>query len=209
MQQKNIWGKVCDCGNEVFDYFDENFYVMPKDYEKIMICPKCKTTNKISTNDAENFYKSKIFECFEGVYGNVLELGCGDGILTKYLATLQKVERITSVDLCNTLKLKSEKVKFKQLDLNQIEKFTPNISYDFVVCKDILMYLDDIEKLFFYLSKYSVNLLLLNWFNFEHKNCINKATPTKIVNIIKKYYKVVDLEYPHFYKWGYLIKAEK
>jgi len=70
------------------------------------------------------------------------------------------------------------------------------------------MYLDDIDYTFSKLSKLSNKIVLLNWYNENHKNCLNKTKPNDIVKILKKYYNDIKIEYPYFYKYGYLIKGE-
>ena len=80
--------------------------------------------------------------------------------------------------------------RFKRVDLNDIYEGAFNEHFDYVVCKDVLMYLDDIDYTFNKLSKISDKIILLNWYNVNHKNCLNKTNPSDILNIIKKYYKI-------------------
>ena len=81
-----------------------------------------------------------------------------------------------------------------------------NKRFDYIVCKDVLMYLENIDYTFNKLAKISDKIILLNWYNEKHKNCLNKTSPEEILMILKKYYKDIDIYYPGFYKYGYLIK---
>ena len=70
------------------------------------------------------------------------------------------------------------------------------------------MYLDDVQYTFEKLSKISNKIVLLNWYDINHKNCLNKTSPLKVLEILNKYYKNLDIQYPYFYKKGYLIKSK-
>ena len=80
--------------------------------------------------------------------------------------------------------------------------------FDYIVCRDVVMYLNDIDYTFNKLSKISNKIVLLNWYKKEHKNCLNKTSPEDIFKILVKYYKNIEISYPYFYKWGYLIKTK-
>jgi len=211
-ENKNIWGKYCKCGNMVYDYFFEHIY-SEENIEKAVICPKCKNDIVISKEDARTFYNNLIYKCFENVKGKVLELGCGGGLLTKYLSKKKDVELLVAID--NDMSneeinyIHSLTNNFYNIDLNDFNESVFNTHFDYVVCKDVLMYLANIEETFKKLSNISDNVILLNWHNENHKNCHNKTKPNTIVEILKKYYNNIVIEYPSFYKWGYLIKTEE
>ncbi len=199
---------MCECGAEVSGLFDENFYNEPDTSYKILVCPKCKNRLKVSKKTAIDFYQNKIFACFNAAHGNVLEIGCGDGLLTKSLIKNKLITKITAIDIIDGQNIADPKVDFIQFDLNKIEEFNPPMVYDFAVCRDVLMYLDNIETLVANLAKYCKNLIFLNWYQPSHKNCLNKTSPETIAKLVKKYYNSVQLSYPEFYRWGYLLTAQ-
>lgn len=90
MIDKNIWGTVCECGNEVFDYYDEHPWCEDKTIVKTVKCSNCGKINNIMIDKAEEYYNRKIFDCFSNLYGNILEIGCGGGLITEYVRGLEK-----------------------------------------------------------------------------------------------------------------------
>lgn len=206
MGDKNVWGCICECGYEVFDYFDEHPWCEDQSIIKIIKCNKCNRIHEINCSKAEEFYNNKIFSCFKNVYGNVLEIGCGGGLVTEYVARLKDVKYLATVDvddesICNISD------KHYKLDLNDFDEMVFEKKFDFVICRDVLMYLKDIDYTFNKLSKISNNVVLLNWHDVHHKNCLNKTEPLKILKTLNKYYDNLVIEYPFFYKKGYLIKS--
>ena len=205
MNAKNIWGCVCDCDNEVYDYFDEHPWSEEK-IVKVIVCNHCGKTHEIDCKKAKEFYNNKIFDCFKSVSGSVLEIGCGGGLISQYVVGLENVTYLATLDIDDE-SISEVANKHYQLDLNNFDENAFKTKFDFIICRDVLMYLDDIEYTFSKLSKISDKVILLNWYDVNHKNCLNKTTPLKILEILNKYYKNLDIEYPYFYKNGYLIKS--
>lgn len=206
MNDKNIWGCMCDCGNEAFDYFDEHPWCGDKSILKTVTCSKCGRTYKIDCVAGEDFYNQKVLECFKDIYGNVLEIGCGGGFISNYVMNLKDVNYLVTIDkdeesICRISD------KHYQLDLNNFDENVFETKFDFIICRDVLMYLDDVQYTFEKLSKISNKIVLLNWYDINHKNCLNKTSPLKVLEILNKYYKNLDIQYPYFYKKGYLIKS--
>ncbi|MBR4270312.1 MAG: class I SAM-dependent methyltransferase [Clostridia bacterium] len=211
--KNNIVGYECRCGEEVSFLSELHPYSWSDDFSLELTCPKCKQAHTIDKTEAINFNAHKAHQLFDGIYGNVLEIGCEYGLLTNYISKNEKVNSITCVDIEDYLKsrlLKSKKTKFVLADLEKLDTKKLDKKYDFLVCKDVLMCIMDIEKLVEKLSKICENVLILNWFNKESKNCKNKnATPMKVKNIFAKYYQNIKLSYPHIYNYCYLISASK
>ena len=201
---KNIWGKKCSCGRDVYDYFEEHPWG-EEHITKEVVCLNCKKKNIITRDEARAYYNNLIYDIFKEVNGNVLDIGCGGGLLTKYLLNKKEVNKVVAIDKDDDTDVKDVFVK---VDLDDFDESIFDIHFDYVVCRDVLMYLKDIEYTFSKLSKVSDKIILLNWFNEEHKNCLNKTSPTEILNILSKYYKNIEISYPSFYKWGYLIKSK-
>ena len=206
MINKNIWGCICECGEEVFDYFDDHPWSNDKSILKTIKCNKCGRLCKIDCKIAGQFYNDKIFQCFKEVSGSVLEIGCGGGLISEYVASLETVTSLVTVDIDqDSMSIIAN--KHYQMDLNNFDEDNFREKFDYVICRDVLMYLDDIEYTFSKLSKISNKVILLNWYDKNHKNCLNKTPPLKILDILNKYYKNLVIEYPYFYKNGYLIKS--
>lgn len=199
---KNIWGTKCKCGYDVFAYVSEHPW-MDVEATYTVTCLKCGLKNEITRENAETFYNDKIFECFKDVKGRVLEIGCGGGFLTEYLHGKEDVSYVCGIDLDGENNFCDEYIcmDINDLDVDSIGK------YDYVVCRDVLMYLDDLDDVFSKLSKVSDKVVLLNWYNPNHKNCHNKTCIEDVFKIVSKYYKELELEYPVFYKQGYLIRS--
>ena len=99
MTDKNIWGCKCNCGNEVFDYFDEHPWCNDRNIMKLVACSKCGVINKIDCLKAEKFYNEKVLNCFSDIYGNVLEIGCGGGFVSEYVINLKNVNYLATLDI--------------------------------------------------------------------------------------------------------------
>ncbi len=211
--KNNIVGYECECGEEVSFLSELHPYGWSDDFTLELTCPKCKQSHIISKSEAINFNAHKVHQLFDSIYGNVLEIGCEYGLLTNYISKNDKVKSITCIDIedySDSRLLKNSKIKFVQQDLENLKLTSLKKDYDFLVCKDVLMYIMDIEKLVEKLSKVCKNVLMINWFNAEKHNCKNKnASPLKVKKIFAKYYKNVSLSYPHVYNDCYLIKASK
>lgn len=203
-QNKNIWGKKCACGNDVYDFFDEHVW-SESNIGKEVVCSSCKQKVFIKIEEAREYYNDLIYSCFKEVKGNVLDIGCGGGLLTKYLLSKDEVDNVLAIDKDDKTDVKDI---FMKIDLNDFDEDIFKMSFDYIVCKDVLMYLNDIDYTFRKLSKISDKVILLNWHNINHKNCLNKTSPEDILTILNKYYNNLEISYPFFYKWGYLIKSK-
>ena len=205
MNNKNIWGTYCVCGNELFEYVDSHPWDDEAEFKTIIKCEKCGRTTIVNREIAEEYYNNKIYGCFSSVKGNVIEIGCGGGFLTDFICNKENVDSILAIDIDDELEKENNKIKFVKMDLNDINESIFDKKYDYLICRDVLMYLDDLEKVISVLSKVSSKVCLLNWYNENHRNCINKTRPEDVFGIVKKYYKNVVIEYPSFYKCGYFI----
>ena len=204
-KNENIWGTKCICGSEVFTFVKEHPWI-EGEVSHVVKCPNCGEYNKISKEQAACFYESKVYNLFDEVKGRVLELGSGGGFITKYLSNKENVEYICAIDIDDESNEYANRYIHGNID--DIELLNINENFDYVVCRDVLMYLNDLDKVFYEISKISSKLLLLNWYNPNHKNCHNKTNPVEIFELANKYFKDIEIEYPSFYKWGYLIKSK-
>ena len=203
LQNKNMWAKICACGNLVSITTKDSPFLLSNNITKRKKCNNCGKYLSITTKDAYNYVLNQISNTFKNISGNVLEIGCGGGFLTKQLKNNKSIKQLIVCD-CEAENLPN----FVQIDLNNFNEKIFNMHFDYIVCKDVLMYLKNIDYTFNKLSKISTNICLLNWYNKSHKNCINKTEPQNILNILSKYYNNLELIYPQYYKYGYIIKTK-
>ena len=93
-----IWGSICDCGTECSILQNK---VHPWDHISLiirMVCPKCGNIVDIDKKKAEKFYNNKIFSYYDDLYGTVMDLGCGGGLLTKHIIKNEDITRIICID---------------------------------------------------------------------------------------------------------------
>jgi ubiquinone/menaquinone biosynthesis C-methylase UbiE len=89
-------------------------------------------------------------------FNNCLEVGSGTGKNTEWL--INKTEQITCIDLSEEMiaiakeKIKSEKIKFKQADINQNWDFK-NEKFDLVTFSLVLEHIENLDKIFKEVSK--------------------------------------------------------
>ena len=208
MNDKNVWGTICECSNEVYTFKDEHPWNGDEEIIETLTCDKCGKVHDINCFKASEFLENKIYECFKNASGNVLEIGCGGGLVTNCLKNNDKVKYLVTLD-CDDESVSEISDKHIKMDLNHLDMSKFGIEFDYVVCRDVLMYLNDIEYTLKELSKISKKVILLNWYNVNHKNCINKTEPVKILEIASKYYDNLELVYPWFYKNGYIIRTKE
>ena len=208
MNDKNIWGTYCECNNEVYTFKDEHPWNGDTEILEKVKCDKCGKIIEINCFKASEYLETKIYECFKNVSGRVLEIGCGGGLVTNYLVNNPKVEYLVTLDNDDE-SISEVSNRHINMDLNIIDICVFDDSFDYVVCRDVLMYLEDIDYTLKELSKISKKVVLLNWYNINHKNCINKTEPEKILEIANKYFDNLELIYPSFYKNGYIIQTKE
>ena len=208
MNKKNLFGTICKCGKKIKIYLDSHPYGVDDSFVLDVVCPKCKKEQKISKSEIVSFYENEIRGLFDNAFGNVLEIGCGGGFITRHLLKNKNVKSITAIDV-DDISFSHPKLKFIKQDLEDYKNIDLTQKYDFLVCKDIFMYLMNLEEILDKILPKCKNIILLNWYNKEHKNCKNKnATPLKVKHIIEKHFKTAKLTYPKIYKWNYLITNE-
>ena len=213
MKKQNIIGTICDCKSEVFQMREEHPYGVPEDYALKLVCKKCGKQNIITKEKSIKFYEQKVRAVFNNAAGSVLEIGCGGGFLTKALIDNKNITKIVAVDKDDVLRenvKNNKKLSFVKLDLDYLDETIFKQKFDYVVCKDVLMQLKDYDIVIKKLSRVAKNMILLNWFNKNHKNCFNKnAGPIKVKRALQKHYRHVTLSYPKLYNWCYLLFASE
>ncbi|MDQ0475516.1 bifunctional 2-polyprenyl-6-hydroxyphenol methylase/3-demethylubiquinol 3-O-methyltransferase UbiG [Chryseobacterium sp. MDT2-18] len=90
-------------------------------------------------------------------FGNCLEIGCGTGKNTEWLATFS--DYVVAVDFSDEMltkakqKIKADNVKFIQADINKEWNFTENTKYDLVTFSLILEHIENLDIIFQKLSE--------------------------------------------------------
>ncbi|MEG1142228.1 MAG: hypothetical protein RSE41_07270 [Clostridia bacterium] len=80
-----IWGTYCKCGNDCSILQNKHH---PWDDTQFSIKLKCNVCNSdvvVDKNSAKIFYNNKIYSYFRNLYGEIVDLGCGGGFLSRYL----------------------------------------------------------------------------------------------------------------------------
>jgi ubiquinone/menaquinone biosynthesis C-methylase UbiE len=111
-------------------------------------------TNLNKTRDME----AKVFRsCLSGMYfKNCLEIGCGTGKNTEWLAT--QADHVTAVDLSEEMlskareKIRSDRVEFKQADINSGWNFSDG-GFDLVTFSLVLEHIQDLDHIFSEVSR--------------------------------------------------------
>ncbi|MTI70550.1 MAG: hypothetical protein FH751_09910 [Firmicutes bacterium] len=70
-------GKQCECGNECF-VLQNQFHPWDESSFSVKIkCPECDDIVKIEKIDTEKYYNQKIYNYFNNMSGEIIDLGCG------------------------------------------------------------------------------------------------------------------------------------
>ncbi len=80
-----IWGTRCQCGCECGILQNQHHPWINTEFIVKLICPACGREVSIDKNSAETFYNKKIYSYFNDLYGTVVDFGCGDSFLSRYL----------------------------------------------------------------------------------------------------------------------------
>ncbi|MFN0083380.1 MAG: class I SAM-dependent methyltransferase [Ferruginibacter sp.] len=90
-------------------------------------------------------------------FGNCLEIGCGTGKNTEWLASI--ADNILAVDLSKEMltkakqKISAKNVKFVQADINKEWSFTDNNNFDLATFSLVLEHIENLDLVFQQLSK--------------------------------------------------------
>lgn len=210
-----IWGTKCNCGNQCSILQNEHHPWDETDFKIKLKCEQCGSELVVDKSSAEIFYNNKIYGYYENLYGNVIDLGCGGGFLSRRLLSNKSIEKIYGIDLdedcAEELKdIRSEKFNFINLDLcNLSEQFLEN-SIDFLVSRDVFMFIEDTNKYLDDVTKIvKKEIRQMGWYIESNSRIKNKLSPNEIKEEYEKRGWNVELEYLNWYKGGYFIKANK
>ncbi len=212
-----IWGTKCTCGEENYVLQNQFHPWNETDYKIKIKCSKCNRQLEIDHLAAEAFYNKKIYHFFNDVEGTILDIGSGGGFLTQQLIDKQNVNKVYAIDIDNQSEIEINKlvdmnknVKFKCLDVKDISETFEAQSIDYIVNRDVFMFMEDPEKYFNDVTTIArKGLRQMGWFINGNKRMKNNLSPYKIVEELKQRKWKVELEILDWYKSGYFIKADK
>ncbi len=213
IQHSNIvWGNKCNCGNNI-DILQNQFH--PWDTEtnfKITIkCSNCGIINTISQKEASNYYNNKIYEIYDEISGNIIDLGCGGGFLSSLAK--QKGCHVLGIDidkkssdLIGTNLDIFENLDINSLNINSLEKKYIT-KYNYIIHRDVFMFISNTENYFKQIKNVGKGVIHVGWFVKNNKRMKNLLTPDQI---LQKYLEAgfkASIEYLEWYASGYVIKA--
>lgn len=210
-----VWGTYCSCGNECSIIQNQHHPWVDSTFSVQMKCASCGNRVVINQNSARKFYNEKVYSFFTGLNGTVIDFGCGDGFLSRYLLSQDDIDTIYGVDVDSesmeqTRDILSHKFTFKKYDgcnLNNI--FLPN-SVDYLVSRDVFMFISDYNRYFC-----DVNLIVkkgirqMGWYKKSDSRIKNQLEPQQIAQKYQDMGWHVHLEELDWYKSSYSISADK
>lgn len=169
----------------------------------------------IDKERAEEFYNNKIYSYYNDLYGKIIDLGCGSGFLSRFLINQNKIEKIYGLDFDTQCKkdladIDKRKFQFIEADINELDGYFGSGSVDFLVSRDVFMFIEDTDKYFEDVTKFvNKGVRQMGWYMEENTRMKNKLKPEQIAEeYVKRGWKV-KLEYLDWYKYGYFIRANK
>lgn len=119
---------------------------------------------------------------------NILDLGCGNGVLLKRLKNI-KFSSYTGVDLASKAIEEAARIVDERSNFicESIEDFQPNKKYDIIIFNESLYYLDDPIKTLFKFNNYlssNGKIIISMWDSKERNN--------KLWKLIEKKFNVID-----------------
>lgn len=211
-----VWGTKCKYGNNIeilvtnhHPWVEDNFTIKTQ-------CNKCGNEVIIDRSKAEQYYNKKIYDKFSGLSGQVLDLGCGGGFLSSYAVQQINVNHVYGIDIDNSCLdglndlRNNAKFNFINSDICNINKIFKKDSLDFLISRDVFMFVADTNKFFDDVTNMVTNgILQMGWYIKDNQRMQNHLLPEEIVDEYKKRGWKVSLEYLDWYKCGYFIKALK
>ncbi len=205
-----IWGTHCDCGEDCFILQNQFHPWVQCDFVVKMNCQKCGKEIMISQKEAMEFYNEKIYSCFHSVKGDIIDLGCGGGFITQFIANLDHVREVFGLDIQDSTVGKENKVTFIKDDISNISKYFKEKSVDYIVHRDVFMFISDTKQYFDDVSKIvKRGVIQLGWYMKDNVRMLNQMHPEEIKTELEKKGFHVKLSYLDWYKCGYLIEANK
>ena len=140
--------------------------------------------------------------------GNILDAGCGEGNLSKFLLEEKNYLKIEGCDLNYNCKFNHKNFNYFQMDLDK--EFFPLIQFDVIIFADVLEHLKEPEKVLEqtsrYTNKFIISLPNLNFFVYRiypklenppkgESQHLHHWKLDEFLNLLPKGFKVVKKEY--------------
>jgi ubiquinone/menaquinone biosynthesis C-methylase UbiE len=209
-----IWGPKCQCGKKVSILQTDHHPWVKTDFTPVVTCSNCNRQLKIDQQAAAKFYNQLIAEQFQGLSGQILDLGCGSGFLSYIALQNPQVEFVTGLDSdansAEPFSQLDENSKFIHADVSQLDQFFSEDSVDWIICRDFLMFVKDTGRFFDAITKISkTGLKMMNWYRPSDARVQNKLAPSQIKDELEKRGWKIELKPLEWYSAGYLITALK
>lgn len=212
-----IWGTYCKCGKECSILQNEHHPWIDTTFTIKLKCNFCGNEIIIDKKSAEAFYNSKIYSYYNGLYGNIIDLGCGSGFLSRYLLNQKNIDKIYGLDsdeacaneLADIIK-DQKRFQFVYSDISSISSIFSFNSIDFLVSRDVFMFIEDTDRYFNDITGIiSKGVRQIGWYMKDNSRMKNQLAPQQIADDYTKRGWTVELEYLDWYKCGYFINANK
>lgn len=212
----SVWGSYCDKCGEPCSILQNGHHPWDKTAFSIKInCSACGHERVIRQSDAEAFYNKKILSYFSGLSGFVLDLGCGSGFLSRALIQNQQIDKLYGLDTdpaCEkaTAGLCHNRFKFVLADLRNLNQFFAPGSVDYLVSRDVFMFVEDTEQFFTDITSIvTTEIRQMGWFRRNNPRMRNRLEPRQIAHAYEERGWKTRIEYLDWYKSGYYICASK
>lgn len=212
-----VWGTHCPCGADVFVH-QNSFHPWERaDLVIRMRCPKCGRNVAVDQAAASDYYSQKILSYYDDASGEVLDLGCGGGFLTEFLAKKDDVTCVHAIDpdegcreSIGSLDDPGGKIRFAPADAGAIERLFPPGSLDYLVHRDVFMFIEDPGKYFDDVTRVvRRGIRHMGWYVAGNPRMKNAVKPDAIVAELQKRGWSAEIEYLDWYKCGYFVRADK
>lgn len=210
-----IWGTRCQCGSHVYILQNHFHPWVNTDFIAQIPCTACKRMAEVDVQRASEYYNQRILSKFSDLHGTVLDLGCGGGFLTKHVLGLPGVTRVIALDSdpdCkdNIADLADSRVEFVQADAASLGEMFPANSIDYLISRDVFMFIKDTDKFFTDIAKViRGGIRQMGWYQASNPRMNNLLTPDEIKATLVSLGWKVELELLDWYKSGYHLRADK
>lgn len=210
-----IWGAYCNCGNECSILQNLHHPWVDKEFSVQMKCASCGSNIVIDQISAQNFYNSKIYSFFTGITGTILDFGCGDGFLSRFILSQQDIQAIYGIDIdteCikQTKNITDNRFEFMKYDGCSLNTLFPKNSIDYLVSRDVFMFIDNPDQYFLDINQIIVKgVRQMGWYKKTDSKIKNRLEPQIIARKYESMGWHVQLKELDWYKSGYFISANR